>query len=73
MTAVENKIPDDSSLVTKADFDAKLQNLSKRITSNKTKHLPVENKLKKLQKFDSEYFKGKSHFEEDGSQNYLVF
>ena len=32
-----------------------------------------ENKLKKLEKFDSSYFKGKSHFEEDGTQNYLVF
>ena len=33
----------------------------------------VENELKKLQKFDSSYFKGKGHFEEDGTQNYLVF
>ena len=29
--------------------------------------------LKKLEKFDSSYFKGKSHFEEDGTQNCLVF
>ena len=33
----------------------------------------VENELKKLQKFDSAYVRGKSHFEEDGTQNYLVF
>ena len=33
----------------------------------------VENKLKKLKTFDSSYFRGKSHFEEDGTQNYLVF
>ena len=33
----------------------------------------VENELKILQKFDSAYFRGKSHFEEDGTQNYLVF
>ena len=33
----------------------------------------VENELKILQKFDSSYFRGKSHFEEDGTQNYLVF
>ena len=33
----------------------------------------VENELKKLQKFDAAYFRGKSHFEEDGRQNYLVF
>ena len=32
----------------------------------------VENKLKKLQKFDAAYFRGKSYFEEDGTQNYLV-
>ena len=33
----------------------------------------VENELKKLQRFDAAYFRGKSHFEEDGTQNYLVF
>ena len=29
--------------------------------------------MKKLKTFDSSYFIGKSHFEEDGTQNYLVF
>ena len=29
--------------------------------------------LKKLKTFDSSYFLGKSHFEEAGTQNYLVF
>ena len=33
----------------------------------------MENELKKLQKFDAAYFRGKSHLEEDGIQNYLVF
>ena len=33
----------------------------------------VENELNKLKIFDSSYFIGKSHFEEDGVQNYLVF
>ena len=33
----------------------------------------VENELKKLQKFDAAYFRGKSHFEEDGRHNYLAF
>ena len=33
----------------------------------------VENELKKLETFDSSYLSGKSHFEEDGTQNYLVF
>ena len=47
--------------------------LNRKITANKTKHLLVENELKKLKTFDSIYFRGKSHFEEDGTQNYLVF
>ena len=29
--------------------------------------------MNELKNFDSSYFIGKSHFEEDGSQNYLVF
>ena len=29
--------------------------------------------MKKLKTFDSNYFIGKSHFDEDGTQNYLVF
>ena len=33
----------------------------------------VENEFKKLKTFDSSYFRGKSHFEEDSTQNYLVF
>ena len=56
------------NLVTKTDFGA-----NKRVTTNKTKHVLVENKLKKLITFDASYFIGKSHFEEDGQQNYLVF
>ena len=45
----------------------------KKNNSNKTKHLLVENEFKKLKTFDSGYFRGKNHFEEDGTQNYLVF
>ena len=60
------------NLVTKTDFDAKLSNLNRKITSNKTKHWLVENELKKLKTFDLNYFIGKNHFEEDGVQNYLV-
>ena len=30
-------------------------------------------RVKKLKTFDSSYFIGKSHFEEDGTQNYLLF
>ena len=50
-----------------------MKDISKRITSNKTKHLLVENELKKLKTFDLSYFKGKCHFEEYVTQNYLVF
>ena len=59
--------------MTKTDFDAKLSSLNKKITANESKHLVVENELKKLKTFDLGYFIGKSHFEEDGTQNYLVF
>ena len=33
----------------------------------------MPNKTVKLQAFDSSYLHGKSHFEDDGIQNYLVF
>ena len=62
-----------ANLITKTDFDAKLSNLNRKITSNKTKHLLVEDELKKLKTFDLSYFIGKSHFAEDGTQNCLVF
>ena len=63
-----------AGLVTRTDFDTKLKSLNKNLSnSNKTKHLLVKNELKKLQTFDSSYFQGKSDFENDGTQNYLVF
>ena len=61
-----------ANLITKTDFDAKLSSLNRKIIQNKSKHLLVENELKKLKTFDSSYFIDKSHFEEDGNQNYLV-
>ena len=62
-----------ANLITKTDFDTELKKISDRVPSNKSKHLLVENELKKLKTFDSSYFKSKSHFEEDDTQNYLVF
>ena len=59
--------------LTKTNFGAKLLSLNRKITANKSKNLLVENELKKLKTFDSSYFIGKSHFEEDGTQNCLVF
>ena len=37
------------------------------------KNESIENDLKKVKAFYSSYFIGKSHFEKDGTQNYLVF
>ena len=50
-----------------------MSSLNKKIAKNKSKHLLVENELKKLETFDLSYFIGKSHVDEDGTQNYLVF
>ena len=61
------------NLITKTDFDAELSSLNRKTTSNKTKNLLVENEFKKLKTFGLIYFRGKSHFEEDGTQNNLVF
>ena len=62
-----------ANLITKTEFDSKLSSLNKNITANKAKYLLIENELNRLKTFDSSYFIGKSHFEEDGVQNYLVF
>ena len=62
-----------ASLITKTDFDAKLSSLNRKITAYKSKNLLVENELNKIKTSGSSYFIGKSHFEEDGTQNYLVF
>ena len=48
LTAIENKIPDITSLITKTDFNAKLKNISDRVTNNNTKDLLLDNELKKL-------------------------
>ena len=39
----------------------------------KSKNFLAENEFNKLKTCDSDYFIGKSHFEEDGTQNCLVF
>ena len=62
-----------ANLVTKTDFDNSVSYLDSKIDTNKTKNESIENKFKKLKTFDSSYFRGKSHFEEDDTQNYLVF
>ena len=58
--------------MTKTDY-AKLSNLNRKITQNKSKHLFVGKELNKLKSFDSGYFIGKSHFGQDDTQSYLAF
>ena len=62
-----------ANVVTKTDFDDKLSNLNRKITKNKSDHLLIQNELNKLKTFDLSYFISKNYFEEDGTQNYLVF
>ena len=50
-----------ANLVKKTGFDNKLATLNKKIASNKTKHLLVQNQSKKLETLDSIYFCGKSN------------
>ena len=62
-----------ANLVAKTNFDDTVSSLGSRIAANKTKKELIENEFKKLKIFDSSYFIGKSHFEENSTQNYLVF
>ena len=67
LTAAENKIPDITSLITKPDFDAKLKNISDRVTNNKSKDLLLDNELRKLKTLvDST---GKIKFDEVQKEN----
>ena len=50
-----------------------MSSLNRKNTANKITHLVVENEFKKLKTFDSSYFAGKSQFEGDCTQDYLVF
>ena len=51
-----------------AELDKKVSTLA-----TKAELKSEQDKILNLQAFDSSYFRGKSHFEEDGTQNYLVF
>ena len=54
-----------ANIVTKTDLDTKLSSLNRKFTSNKTRHLLIKKGIS--------YFIGKNYFDEDGTQNYLVF
>ena len=70
---VFNVILAQGDLITKIIFDNTVSNVDSKIAENKTKKKSIENELKKLKTFDLSYFTGTKHFEEDGTQNYLVF
>ena len=59
--------------MTKTDFDNKVSSLDSKIAANKTKNESIKIEIKKTKTLDLSYFIGKSHFEEDGTQNYLIF
>ena len=66
LTAVENKIPSINNLLKKTDFNTKVTeienrmiSLNRKIVSNKTKGISIEDELKKLKTFDLSYFGGK--------------
>ena len=62
-----------ANLMTKTDFNTKLSSLNRKISINKSDYLTFKDKINKIKDFEFSYFIGKSHFEEDGVQNYLVF
>ena len=62
-----------ANLVRKTDFDNKLADLNRKIVSNKTRDIAIRKELKKLNTYDLSYFRGKSYFDEDGTQNWFVF
>ena len=64
---------DIADFVKKTDFDDKLKNLNKKVTWNKSKHLLVENELKKPRTYNLSLFIGQSYFFNDGEQLYLKF
>ena len=57
----------------KLDFDALLSSFNMRVSANARQVLLAKDELNQLKNFDLSYFIGKSHFDEDGTQNYLVF
>ena len=61
------------NLLKKTDFDALLSSFNIRVSANTRETLLAKDELKKLKTLDLSYFIGKSHWEEDGAQNYLVF
>ena len=82
-TEINSKIPDSTGFITtpefnrlaKISFDARTKEVAKNLASK----VQVDNTLDRADKnvnlrhFDINYFSGKSNFENDGMQNFLVF
>ena len=61
----------ESKYVSNTGFDSKLAQanvITKRNFDGKI--IELENNVKKLETFNSSYFRGKNYFDEDGTQNY---
>ena len=70
---LQNLILAQADLITKTDFNNKYLSLNRKIILNKTRSVLNEKELKKLNTFDSSYFRRKNHFDVDGTQNWFVF
>ena len=57
-----------SGFIKDLDLDKKIATLA-----TKAELKSEQDKIAKLEAFVSSYFHGKSHFEDDGIQNYLIF
>ena len=58
----------------KTDFDKKLTNFNRKITSNEIKYLEVQKKLNSLITYNYNFFLGSMYFtSNDGSQNTFVY
>ena len=64
---------DDDNNFEIANFVNKTDFVNKRFNCNKTKHVIVENKFKKLETFDSSLLIGQTYFSNDGTQLFLIF
>ena len=59
--------------MTAKDLNTDVQEVEKKINANKRNTSFIEAIVKKSNKFDASYFTGKNYFDNDGTQNYLVF
>ena len=59
--------------MTKTFFDNTVSSLHTKIEWNKSLGALLQRTRKRLRSPDLGYFKGNNHFEEDGTQNYLIF